>query len=74
LTACTFGVRPSTRIYAHFGDKEALFRLVGAADGAEFSHALTLRPDAVPEFVGDIFDLARERPEHENLNQRSRHT
>jgi AcrR family transcriptional regulator len=50
--------------FAHFGDKEALFQLVVATDGAEFFHALTLRPDAVPEFVGDIFDLARERPEH----------
>jgi len=52
------------RLYAHFGDKEALFRLVAAADGAEFFHALTMRPDAVPEFVGDIFDLAGKRPEH----------
>lgn len=52
------------RLYAHFGDKEALFHLVVAADGAEFFQALTLRPDAVPEFVGDVFDLARRRPEH----------
>lgn len=52
------------RLYAHFGDKEALFRLVVATDGAEFMQALTLRPDAVPEFVGDVFDLARQRPQH----------
>ncbi|BBY62532.1 TetR/AcrR family transcriptional regulator [Mycolicibacterium helvum] len=52
------------RLYAHFGDKEALFRLVVAADGAAFFTTVTLRSDAVPEFVGDIFDLAREHPEH----------
>lgn len=52
------------RLYAHFGDKEALFRSVVAADAAEFFAAVTLRPDAVPEFVGDIYDLACRRPEH----------
>ncbi|MGB9303500.1 MAG: TetR family transcriptional regulator [Mycobacterium sp.] len=52
------------RLYAHFGDKEALFRSVVAADAAEFFAAVTLRADAVPEFVGDIFDLACRRPEH----------
>lgn len=52
------------RLYAHFVDKESLFRLVVAADGDEFLHALTLRPEAVPEFAGDVFDLARQRPEH----------
>lgn len=52
------------RLYAHFGDKETLFRGVVAADGAEFFRAVELRPDAVPEFVGDIFDLAQNRPEH----------
>jgi AcrR family transcriptional regulator len=52
------------RLYAHFGDKETLFRGVVAADGAEFFAAVTLRPKAVPEFVGDIYDLACRRPEH----------
>ena len=52
------------RLYAHFKDKEALFRSVVAADLAEFFAAVTLRPDAVPEFVGDIYDLACRRPEH----------
>jgi AcrR family transcriptional regulator len=52
------------RLYAHFGDKETLFRDVVATDGAEFFRAVQLRPDAVPEFVGDIFDLAQTRPEH----------
>ena len=52
------------RLYAHFGDKETLFRDVVATDGAEFFRAVELRPGAVPGFVGDIFDLVRSRPEH----------
>lgn len=52
------------RLYAHFGDKETLFREVFAADGAEFFRSVTLRPDAVPDFVGDIYDLAYRRPQH----------
>lgn len=52
------------RLYAHFQDKGALFRSVVAADMEEFFAAVTLRPDAVPEFVGDIYDLACRRPEH----------
>jgi AcrR family transcriptional regulator len=52
------------RLYAHFGDKETLFRDVVATDGAEFFHAVELRSEAVPEFVGGVFDLAQRRPEH----------
>lgn len=52
------------RLYAHFGDKETLFREVVADDTAQFYAAVTLRPDAVAEFVGDVYDLARARPEH----------
>ena len=52
------------RLYAHFRDKEALFRSVAATDVAEFFAAVTLRSDALPEFVGDIYDLACRRPEH----------
>ena len=52
------------RLYAHFGDKEALFRDVVATDSKEFFAAVELRADAVPEFVGEIFDLAQSRPEH----------
>ncbi|MCV7175187.1 TetR/AcrR family transcriptional regulator [Mycolicibacterium sphagni] len=55
------------RLYAHFGDKEALFREVLAADIAEFFQAVTMRPDAVPEFVGDVFDLSMRRPEHHRM-------
>lgn len=52
------------RLYAHFRDKETLFRSVVATDAAEFFAAVTLRSDALPEFVGDIYDLACRRPEH----------
>lgn len=55
------------RLYAHFGDKETLFRDVVATDGREFFRAVELRPDAVPEFVGGIFDLAQSRPEHDRM-------
>lgn len=51
------------RLYAHFGDKEALFREVVAMDSAEFFHTVSLRPEAVSEFAGEIFDLACEHPE-----------
>jgi AcrR family transcriptional regulator len=55
------------RLYAHFGDKETLFRDVVATDGLEFFRAVELRPDAVPDFVGGIFDLAQSRPEHHRM-------
>lgn len=58
------------RLYAHFGDKEALFREVVSADVGEFYRAASLTsananyPDAVPNFVGAVYDLACRRPEH----------
>lgn len=52
------------RLYVHFGDKESLFREIVVTDGAEFLLAVGLRPDAVAEFAGDIFDLAQNQPEH----------
>jgi AcrR family transcriptional regulator len=55
------------RLYAHFGDKDALFREVLAADVAEFFQAVTMRPEAVPEFVGGLFDLSVRRPEHHRM-------
>ncbi|MFF7944017.1 TetR family transcriptional regulator [Nocardia gamkensis] len=51
------------RLYAHFSDKATLFREVAARDGAEFFQAVELVPDDVPEFVGKLYDLARERPD-----------
>jgi TetR/AcrR family transcriptional regulator len=55
------------RLYAHFGDKETLFREVVTADFAGFFDAVTLSPDNVPEFVGDIYDLALAQPEHHRM-------
>lgn len=52
------------RLYAHFGDKETLFREVVATDVTAFYRSVTLRPDAVPEFAGDVYDLGRRSPEH----------
>jgi AcrR family transcriptional regulator len=52
------------RLYAHFGDKETLFREVVAADVDEFFGAVTPRPDAVPDWVGNLYDLMCARPEH----------
>ncbi|MDT5339222.1 MAG: hypothetical protein QOD90_4727 [Mycobacterium sp.] len=52
------------RLYAHFGDKESLFREVVAADFAAFFDGVALRPDDVPDFVGGVYDLARSQPEH----------
>lgn len=52
------------RLYAHFGDKETLFRQVVVTDTAEFVRSVPLRPEAIHEFVGDVYDLACKRPEH----------
>ena len=52
------------RLYAHFGDKETLFSDVVAADGREYFAAFRMRQDAVAEFVGEVYDLARSHPEH----------
>ncbi len=52
------------RLYAHFSDKETLFREVLAADSAEFFRAIGLRRGTVPDFVGDVYDVARDHPEH----------
>ncbi len=30
----------------------------------DFYRSVTLRPDAVPEFAGGVYDLGRSRPEH----------
>ncbi|AMT73319.1 TetR family transcriptional regulator [Mycobacteroides immunogenum] len=52
------------RLYAHFGDKESLFNQVVLADAGEMFGAIELLPDDVAGFVGQIFDMVRERPDH----------
>ncbi len=60
------------RLYAHFGDKNALFRAVVAMDTAEFFRSIPLRPNSISEFVGEIYDLALRQPEHVRMNNWAR--
>lgn len=60
------------RLYAHFGDKNALFRAVVEMDTVEFFRSIPLRPSAIADCVGDIFDLALRRPEQVRMNSWAR--
>ena len=60
------------RLYAHFADKNGLFRAVVAADTAEFFRSIPLRPEAIADFVGDIYDLALRQPELIRMNNWAR--
>lgn len=51
------------RLYAHFGDKSALFREVVMADAQDFVRSMGPRMDDVGEFVGTVYDIARTQPE-----------
>ena len=55
------------RLYAFFSNKAALFREVVTADRDVYFSALTIKPRAVAEFVGDVFDLTHSHPEHVRL-------
>jgi AcrR family transcriptional regulator len=55
------------RLYAHFTDKESLFRAVLKLNGVEFFSAVTLDPADLPGFVGQIFDHAYDHPEHRRM-------
>jgi AcrR family transcriptional regulator len=55
------------RLYAHFTDKESLFRAVLQLNGVEFFSAVTLDPADLPGFVGQIFDHAYEHPQHRRM-------
>lgn len=50
-------------IYSYFGDKEALFAAVLRARMTELAEAVVMRPDAVGDFVGDLFDFMTANPE-----------
>jgi AcrR family transcriptional regulator len=52
------------RLYAYFSDKTALFQAVLDLNGREFYDAVSLRADAVAEFVGGLFDHSISHPEH----------
>lgn len=47
------------RLYAHFGDKEALFREVLAADEQAYFTAVEVRAEDVAAFAGEVYDLGR---------------
>lgn len=51
------------RLYAHFGDKSALFREVVVSDAQDFVRSVGPRMDDVGEFVGTVYDIARTQPE-----------
>jgi AcrR family transcriptional regulator len=52
------------RLYAYFSDKAALFQAVLDLNGSEFYDAVSLRADAVAEFVGHLYDHSISHPEH----------
>jgi AcrR family transcriptional regulator len=52
------------RLYAYFSDKAALFQAVLDLNGSEFYDAVSLKPDAVVDFVGALFDHSLSHPEH----------
>lgn len=51
------------RLYAHFTDKAALFQAVLDVRVTEFHGAMTLDPEDVGAFVGDVFDHTCEHPD-----------
>lgn len=50
-------------LYDHFTAKAALFEEVVAAARDEYFAALTINPEAVADFVGDVFDLTQSHPQ-----------
>jgi AcrR family transcriptional regulator len=55
------------RLYAHFTDKESLFHAVLKLNGVEFFSAVTLDPEDLPGFVGQVFDHAYDHPQHRRM-------
>lgn len=51
------------RLYAHFTDKAALFQAVLDLRVTEFHGAMTLDPEDVGAFVGDVFDHTHDHPD-----------
>lgn len=50
-------------IYAYFGSKEKLFAAVLGRQLAKIDEEITLDPDRLPEYAGEIFDFHAEHPE-----------
>lgn len=49
-------------LYELFSTKAALFQEVVAADRDEYFAALSINPEALADFVGDVFDLTQSHP------------
>lgn len=56
-------------IYDHFGDKQALFGIVLADQLDRLVSVVEMRPDRIPEFVGELFDYCAAHPELVRLVQ-----
>lgn len=56
-------------IYDHFGDKATLFGMVLSDQLNRLAEAVELRPDRIPEYVGDLFDYCAAHPELVRLVQ-----
>ena len=56
-------------IYDHFGDKAELFGIVLADQLNKLAAAVELRPDRIPEYVGELYDYCAAHPELVRLVQ-----
>jgi len=52
------------RLYAYYSDKASLFQSVLNQNSAEFFESVSLAPENVAGFVGEIYDHALSNPEH----------
>ncbi|SMG34482.1 TetR family transcriptional regulator [Agreia pratensis] len=52
------------RLYAYFGDKQALFQVVLHLNQCEVAEANPINVDDLPGFVGRVFDHTISHPEH----------
>jgi AcrR family transcriptional regulator len=52
------------RLYAYYSDKASLFQSVLNLNSMEFFDSVSLAPQDVAEFVGEIYDHALSNPEH----------
>jgi len=56
-------------VYEQFGDKAELFSIVLANQLDQLAHAVELRPDRIPEYVGELFDYCAAHPQLVRLVQ-----
>jgi AcrR family transcriptional regulator len=58
------GSASKERLYAYFGDKQALFHTVLELNQHEVADAIPIDVDDLPGFVGRVFDHTMTHPEH----------